>query len=531
MQNLPIGIQSFEKLRQEGFLYVDKTEIIYQLVHDATVYFLSRPRRFGKSLLCSTLKAYFEGKKELFKGLAIEGLETEWIVYPIMHFDFNGEVYGTLEGLERIMDNHLKRWEAIYGCMDSETSLSQRFYNVVCAAHEKTGKRVVVIVDEYDKPLLETFGKEDVVEQTRALFKGFFGNLKKLDEHLKFVFFTGVTKFSKVSIFSDLNQLRDISLEPKYDAICGISERELHTCFPEHTEAMAKRLNIEKEECLLLLKKNYDGYHFTEGMTDMYNPFSILNALVSQRLGFYWFSTGTPTFLVKRLTANDALFDFKELISGVSVSVDEITDYRPENPNIIPLLYQTGYLTIKKFNPRKTRFTLAYPNEEVKFGMLRSLAPSVSNRPDSSNIIADMQDALDECNVDSMMLQLKSVYASLPYIVPHFSKGMDEEDKAEMLNTYLERDFQNIIYVFFLLMGQPTYSEVQCNMGRVDCIVETDKYVYIFEFKVDTPAIEALNQIKRHEYSARYIADKRGIVNVGVQFSKKKRNIVEWMVE
>ena len=531
MQRLPIGIQSFEKLRQEGFLYVDKTEMIYQLTHDATVYFLSRPRRFGKSLLCSTLRAYFEGKRELFTGLAIERLETEWTAYPVMHFDFNGEVYGTIEGLERIMDSHLKRWEAIYGCVDYETSLSQRFYNVVCAAHEKTGKRVVVIVDEYDKPLLETFGNEEVVEQTRALFKGFFGNLKKLDEHLKFVFFTGVTKFSKVSIFSDLNQLRDISLKPQYDTICGISEEELHTCFPEHIEAMAKNLNIGKDECLRLMKKNYDGYHFTERMTDMYNPFSILNALADASISFYWFSTGTPTFLVKRLTANDALCDFKSLISGVSVSADEITDYRPENPNIIPLLYQTGYLTIKEYDAASQIYTLAYPNEEVKYGMLRSLAPCVTNRADTTMSLTAMRKALNKRDVDAMMLQLKSIYASLPYITPAYAPNLDEEERQDVLNNYIERDFQNIIYVFFLLMGQPTYSEVQNSLGRADCIVETDDYIYIFEFKVDAPAAEALEQIKAHEYATRYAADERQIVKVGVQFSRRKRNIVEWVTE
>ena len=531
MQRLPIGIQSFEALREEKYLYADKTAIIYDLVKNGKVYFLSRPRRFGKSLLCSTLRAYFEGKKELFKGLAIERLETAWTAYPVMHFDFNGEVYGSIDGLEQIMDSHLKRWENTYGCIDPSTTLSQRFYNVVCTAHEKTGKRAVVIVDEYDKPLLETFGKEDMVEQTRALFKGFFGNLKKLDEHLQFVFFTGVTKFSKISIFSDLNQLRDISLEPQFDTICGLTEEELHDCFSEHIEAMAKKNSISKGECINTLKKYYDGYHFSESMTDIYNPFSILNALASQRLGYFWFSTGTPTFLIKHLMKDLDVFDFKTLSKGVTLSTGEITDYRPENPDITPLLYQSGYLTIKKYNTRRDEFTLAYPNKEVEYGMLNSLAPNVSYVRNPKNYISAMQDALDNCDIDAMMLQLKAIYASLPYIVPHFKEGMDENDKVDKLNMYIERDFQNIIYVFFLLMGQPTYSEVQNCLGRADCIVETDDYVYIFEFKVDAPAAEALEQIKAHEYAARYAADKRKVVKVGVQFSRKKRNIVEWNVE
>ena len=536
MQKLPIGIQSFKCLREDGYLYVDKTEVIYRLVTEAKVYFLSRPRRFGKSLLCSTLKAYFEGDRELFKGLAIERLETEWQAYPVLYFDFNG-VVSTEEGLRAILSEHLDAWERLYddaACASdnkaSEIELSARFRNVIQAAHRKTGKRVVVIVDEYDKPLLEVID-EPFNARCRAIYKSFFGNLKRMDEHLKFVFITGVTKFSKVSIFSDLNQLRDISLEPDYETICGISADELSANFTERVQNMADYNNVSRDECFALLKKNYDGYHFSRRMTDMYNPFSILRALASREFDFYWFSTGTPTFLVKRLTSVKNEFDFKRLTKGVSTSIGEITDYRPENTNIIPLLYQSGYLTIKAYNARRGSFTLAYPNEEVKYGMLNSLAPEITNNSNPKDLLNDMQDALDAKDVDSMMLVLKSVYASLPYIKPVYREDMDEEDRQDVLNKYIERDFQNVIYIFFLLMGQPTYSEVQNNLGRADCIVETDKYVYLFEFKVESSADEALAQIKAHEYATRYAADRREVICVGVNFGRRKRNITEWKVE
>ncbi len=541
MQKLPIGIQTFKGLREDDYLYVDKTVVIHQLVTEAKVYFLSRPRRFGKSLLCSTLKAYFEGKKELFKGLAIEKLETEWTEYPVLYFDFNGQVYGEGEGLRTMLNEHLKGWESTYGISSTidfdslpierqNTTLASRFFNVVVKAHEQTGKRVVVIVDEYDKPLLESLESQEIQEQSRALFKGFFGNLKKLDEHLKFVFFTGVTKFSKVSIFSDLKQLRDISLNEKYETICGISKDELLSNFTEHISALAEYNKVTYDECVALLKRYYDGYHFSERMTDMFNPFSILNAFGDGKFGFYWFSTGTPTFLVKRLASVKNDFDFKKLSDGVSISIGEITDYRPDNTNIIPLLYQSGYLTIKEFDLATQIYTLAYPNEEVKYGMLNSLAPEVTSRGDTTISLVDMRKALNSKNVDDMMLILKSVYASLPYIKPVYREDMDEEDRQDVLNKYIERDFQNVIYIFFLLMGQPTYSEVQNNLGRADCIVETDKYVYLFEFKVESSADEALKQIKAHEYASRYAADKREVICVGVNFGRRKRNITEWKV-
>ena len=530
MLNLPIGVQDFQKLRETNQLYVDKTEVIYNLVHDASSCFLSRPRRFGKSLLCSTLKAYFEGRRELFRDLAMERLETEWRRRPVLYFDFNGEKYGSEEELERVLKRHLSQWEQTYGCVGPGETVSGRFHNLIVRIHEQTGSRVVVIVDEYDKALLESLDRGEAQEQSRALFKGFFGNLKKLDTCLEFVFFTGVTRFSKVSIFSDLNQLYDISLEPRYETICGISADELASNFADRIQAMADENNITYDECVAKLKKNYDGYHFTRRMTDMYNPFSILRALSSRYFGRYWFETGTPTFLVKRLASARSGLDFKELTEGVSVSVGEVVDYRPDNPDIVPLLYQSGYLTIKGFDPEAQEFTLAYPNEEVKYGMLKSFAPYVTSRGDTTNLLAKIRKALKCRDVDTMMLVLQGVYSSLPYIKPAYREGMDDADRQDALNKYIERDFQNVVYVLFLLMGQPTYSEVQNSLGRADCIVETDEYVYLFEFKVDSSADEALAQIRRHEYAARYAADSREVVCVGVNFGRRKRNITEWKV-
>ena len=366
MRKLPIGIQDFEKLREDGYIYVDKTATIYNLVQTSSPYFLSRPRRFGKSLLITTLEAYFLGKKEVFKGLAIEKLEKDWISYPVLHFDFNGQNYSDPNGLNEIIAAHLREWEKRYACPKQSESFGVRLADIVKTAREKTGEKVVVLVDEYDKPLLETLTlSEEQIEQNRATFKGMFGQLKSLDKYLRFVLFTGVTKFSKVSIFSDLNQLQDISMHPQYAEICGITQSELEATFSPEIDAMAKANKMTREECLAKLKRYYDGYKFSENCENIYNPFSLINAFSAQKFGKFWFGTGTPTFLVKRL--NEIGFNPKQFSDGtLYASEDEITDYRPDNPDIVPLLYQSGYLTIKGYDERRERFVLEYPNDEVK---------------------------------------------------------------------------------------------------------------------------------------------------------------------
>ena len=520
LRKLPIGIQDFEKLRKNGFIYVDKTALLYELVQTETPYFLSRPRRFGKSLLITTLEAYFMGKKELFEGLSIAKKEKDWTVYPVVHFDFNGQNYSEPEGMNEIIDFHLRSWEKQYDVEKLSNSFGVRFASIIEAAVKKTGQKVVVLVDEYDKPLLETMNvSEELIEKNRAIFKGMFGQLKRLDGMLRFVLFTGVTKFSKVSIFSDLNQLQDISMHPNYTTLCGITQEELESNFAPEIEALAKRNALTKEECIARLKKLYDGYHFSDNCPGIYNPFSLVNAFSNLRFGKYWFSTGTPTFLVKRL--KDIGFNPKQFTdNSLYTTSSEISDYRPDNPNIVPLLYQSGYLTIKNYDERRERYTLGYPNDEVKYGFTESLAPIYLNNTTTSTgtDIFDIDDALEEGDTDSLKDQFTAIFARLPYTTGKVEDNM------------LERDFQNVIYLVFMLLGQFVHVEQHSAKGRADCIVETEKYVYIFEFKRDKSADEALKQIEENAYAKPYEADSRRLIKIGASFSSTERNISDWKV-
>ena len=376
-RKLPLGIQDFEDLRENNYVYVDKTEHVYNLVHFGKPYFLSRPRRFGKSLFLSTLKAYFLGKKELFKGLKIEELEKDnpeaWQTYPVLYFDFNGQNYQQNTSLEDYLDCTLKAWEKDLNLDSDGKTLGDRFSSVIEAAYKKTGKKVVVLIDEYDKPLLETMDtNKQLEEENRAVFKGFFGKLKSMDGFLKFVFFTGVTKFSKVSIFSDLNHLTDISLDENYTDICGITQSEMESYFSPEIDTMASHNEMSREECLAKLKQMYDGYHFYKRSEDIYNPYSLINAFAKNDFGNYWFGTGTPTFLIRRLESGS--IDYRDLSGVLETTEDELKDYRPENPNPIPLFYQSGYLTIKSFDREIGTYTLGYPNYEVKYGFLNALS-------------------------------------------------------------------------------------------------------------------------------------------------------------
>ena len=387
VRKLPIGIQDFESIRKDGYLYVDKTKYIYELVHTGKSYFLSRPRRFGKSLFLSTLRVYFEGKHELFEGLRIAELERDegdaWQAYPVLYIDFNKKNFRADSALEEVLDEHLRSWESVYGDQRSDRSLEERFRYVIEKAAETTGKHVVVLVDEYDKPLLEGADAE-MVEHNKAVFKGFFSTLKSYDRYLKFVFITGVTKFSKESIFSDLNQLNDISLDKNYSGICGITETELLQIFEPEIESMAAENRITKDECLAKLEKMYDGYHFHHNCEGVYNPFSLLNALGKRDFGMYWFSTGTPTFLIDKL--KESGFDAKQFSTDEYYEEESsLTDYRIDNENPVPLFYQTGYLTIRGYDAEFRSYALGYPNEEVRYGFLKSLAPYFLCAEDTSN--------------------------------------------------------------------------------------------------------------------------------------------------
>ena len=518
-RKLPIGIQDFASVRGEGYLYVDKTEYIYRLAHNGKPYFLSRPRRFGKSLFLSTLRYYFEGKKELFQGLLIEELEKgnadAWQEYPVFYIDFNKANFKADAALEAVLDEHLRGWESIYGDEDRDAPLSERFRYLIRKAYEKTGKKAVVLVDEYDKPLLEG-GNPERIEHNKEVFKGFFSTLKSYDSYLKFVFMTGVTKFSKVSIFSDLNQLRDISLSAEYAHICGISEKELKEYFMPEIEAMASERGQNTEDCLNRLKKMYDGYHFHQKTDGVYNPFSLLNALQEKEFGMYWFSTGTPTFLIDKL--KESGFDAKQFSTDDYYEEESsLTDYRMDNENPVPLFYQTGYLTIKGYDEEFRSYALGYPNEEVRYGFLKSLAPyylcaEKTSRPlDVRNFVKDIRRG----DTDSLRDRFTALFARLPY---------PSEEKV------VEQNFQNVIYIVFMLLGQFVVTEWHSAKGRADCVVETDDYVYLFEFKRDKSAEEALKQIEDSGYAKPYAADGRTLLKVGVNFNSSERTIDGWEV-
>ena len=520
LQNLPLGVQDFSILRGDNYLYVDKTSLIYELTHTQRAVFLSRPRRFGKSLLLSTLRYYFLGRRNLFSGLAIERLEKEWAEYPVLYFDFNGQNYTLENGLTDIIENHLSNWEKEYGCTRIAETAAVRFENVIKAASEKTGKRVVVLVDEYDKPLLETMTiLPEIEEANRAVFKGVFGVLKKMDAYLRFYMFTGVTKFSKVSIFSDLNQLTDISLDNEYSAICGISQSELENNFSSYIERLSKNFGYSHDECLSELKRMYDGYHFSNASDGMYNPFSLLHCFFKKDFGSYWFESGTPTFLINKLNA--AHYDIRNFTDEVKARESELKDYRPENADPTPLFYQSGYLTIKGWNQKQRSFKLGFPNAEVKYGFLDSLAPSylhVEDKPAPFNIDI-LDDAVEEGDTEGMKNWFTALFALLPY-----PAGADTE-------AVTEQNFQNVIFMSLTMMGKYARTEVHSAKGRADCILETADYVYLFEFKRDVSASEALKQIEKQGYAKPYASDKRKIFKIGVNFSTKERNISEWKVE
>ena len=525
LQLLPLGVQDFSILREGDYLYVDKTSLIYELTHTQRAVFLSRPRRFGKSLLLSTIKYYFLGRKDLFTGLAIEQLEEQskepWAEYPVMYFSLASGEFTEKDGLRDKIANILSLFEETYQLPEpkSETTLPVRFSNDLIGAFKKTGRKVVVLVDEYDNPLLKNMTVNPQQEEAnRNLYKAFFATLKDCDEYLRFYMFTGVTKFSKVSIFSDLNQLNDISLDDEYASICGITQIELENSFIPNIQNLSKENGFTKEEALVELNRMYDGYHFSKSCVDIYNPFSLIKAFIKNDFGSYWFESGTPTFLINKL--NSANYDIRQFMCEVKANESELKDYRPEAADPTPLFYQSGYLTIKSWNQRQRSFKLGFPNAEVKYGFLNSLAPSylhVEDKPAPFNIDL-LDDAVEEGDTDGMRKWFTALFALLPY-----PAGADTE-------AITEQNFQNVIFMALTMMGKYARTEVHSAKGRADCILETDDYVYVFEFKRDVSAAEALKQIEEQGYAAPYSADKRKLFKIGVNFSSVERNITEWEV-
>jgi len=514
VRKLPIGIQSFEVLRTDGYMYVDKTAMIYRLVSTSMPYFLSRPRRFGKSLLLSAFHAYFDGRKDLFEGLAISDLETQWEQYPVLHLDLNAETFDSIASLEAILSNNLDQWEDIYGKDEREKTLSIRFEGVIRRAYTKTGKRVVVLVDEYDKPMLSAILNEQLSKEYRTILKAFFGVLKSSGQYLRFLFLTGVTKFAQVSVFSDLNHLVDISVEEKYASLCGISKSELLQFFTPELNILAEKQEMTFDEAVGKMTQLYDGYHFVPNIDGMFNPFSVLNALYFSNFGNYWFQTGTPTYLVNLLKESD--YDLRVLTDGIKVKSEDFAEYRADVGNPLPMIYQSGYLTITGYDKKYNMFHLGFPNDEVRYGFLNFLMPyytSVTNGTGSFHI-ANFCEEIETGDIDAFMERLKVFFAHIPY----------------ELNNNNEKHYQTIFYVVFTLMGQYIDAEVRSSKGRADAVVKTNDYIYVFEFKLNGTAEEALQQIDDKGYLIPYQLDDRKLVKLGVELSKEERNIHRYIV-
>ncbi len=524
----PIGIQSFDKIVNEGYVYIDKTKQIYDLVHNGTIYFLSRPRRFGKSLLVSTLECYFRGRKELFKGLAMEELETEWKEYPVFHLDFNGKNFTVGGELETTLKGFVEAQETVYGKAPYHYTLGDRFGHVLKAAHEKTGQRAVVLIDEYDKPLLDVLDtgievtvdgqKRKLEDWNREILKGFYSVFKAADEHLQFVLLTGVTKFSQVSVFSGFNQPDDISLSARYDTLLGITEEELHTVFKEQIKEMAAEYEFTEEEMKAKLKRQFDGYHFSRRMVGVYNPFSILRAFNEMWIDDYWFKTGSPTYLVRLLAhCNENLNE----LMGRYYPTSQFVDYKADTEAPLPMIYQSGYLTIKKFDRLTNSYLLDFPNDEVRRGFVTMIMASYLKPKEAPDAwVVQVIKAFESRNLE----QLKKLFTSFLASIPYSQRRKDDEREKE-------RYFQYTFYLILRMISSYTlFIEKEQSEGRVDCIVETTNDVYIFEFKLDGSAEAAIEQIKARGYAREYEASKKKVHLIGCNFSSKTGTIDGWEV-
>ena len=514
----PIGTQTFSTIIEEGMVYVDKTDLVYNLAQKR-ICFLCRPRRFGKSLLISTLESYFKGKKELFKGLKIDELEKDWTQYPVFRLDFSNGNFGKREGLTNLISDYLLQWEKQYGRESDVVELGRRFQNVIKKACEKTGHKAVVLIDEYDKPLLDVI-MEPMEQENRTVLKEFYGTFKVADEHLRFVLLTGVTKFSQVSVFSGFNQPEDISMDGGFDALCGITKDELVSYFDKEIEAMAEKFKYTKKEMYAELKKQYDGYHFSEEMLDIFNPYSVLNALKNKKTDEYWFATGTPTYLVKLINRHKT--NIKDIVSQ-QYEKSYFMDYKADTEDPLAMIYQSGYLTIKDYERVGGTYfyTLDFPNVEVKKSFTALLANDYFKMTNVQQPLAlTINKALMQGRIDDLRDELSSFLASIPY-------NANYQERAWSYESHYHYTFY---LIFRLLSCYTTLTEKANSRGRADMIVETNDYVYIFEFKLDGTAAEALKQIDDKGYAEPYAADSRRLFKVGVGFSSEKKSINEWEV-
>ena len=510
----PIGIQTFEKIRTRNYMYVDKTEYIYRMVHaDSNYFFLSRPRRFGKSLLTSTLEAYFQGRKDLFKGLAMDLLETEWTEYPVLRFDMSLGKHMEKEQLERYLSSQLELMEHKYGILTESPDANIRLTNLIRRAYEQTGRQVVVLIDEYDAPLLDVVHEEKNLPVLRNIMRNFYSPLKACDPYLRFVFLTGITKFSQLSIFSELNNIKNISMLPEYAAICGITEEEMATQMDEDLDILAGRLNVNREEVVKKLKAHYDGYHFAWPSPDIYNPFSLLNAFADGRLDSYWFGSGTPTYLIEMLNRFGVL---PSKIGGNEVVAADFDAPTERMESITPLLYQSGYVTIKGYDEMFQIYTLDIPNAEVRIGLMRSLIPYYVTRDTqaTNTTVVNLARALVRGDMDGMLCLLQTFLSTVPYC-----------DRTDY-----EGHYQQMLYIIFSLLGAYVDVEVRTPMGRVDMVMRTATTLYIVEPKLNQSAEAAIQQIDLKNYPERFALCGLPMVKVSINFDMERHTLKDWMI-
>ena len=513
LNNLPIGFQAFSKIRENNKLYIDKTRFIFELVyHEANYFFLSRPRRFGKSLLTSTLKAYFQGQRELFQGLAIEKLEKDWVEYPVLHFDMSLGKHHTVEELERYLRFILEPYEKQYGITTLELDINNRLTRLIHEAHAQTGQQVVVLIDEYDAPLLDVVHEEENLPKLRQVMRNFYSPLKACDPHLRFVFLTGITKFSQMSIFSELNNLVNISMKPEFAAICGFTKEEILENMHDHLVRLAERQGITFDEAVNKLTETYDGYHFTWPSPDIFNPFSVLNCMSDCTFNYYWFASGTPTYLIEMMRKFDVAPSNVGRLRAQASAFDAPTE---RMTSLTPLLYQSGYLTIKAAN-KMGIYTLDIPNKEIRVGLMESLLPNyVMARADDGNVVvADMCEALFENDLETFFTLLRDFLLSIPYCE----------------NTHYEGHYQQLLYVILSLLGRYVDVEVRTNKGRIDLVMQAAGTLYLIELKVGQSAEAALHQIDLKQYPERFALSGLPIVRVGLNFDMETRTIADWQI-
>ena len=510
----PIGIQDFEKIRKDGFVYVDKTDLVYKMAQKGGYYFLSRPRRFGKSLLVSTMEAYFSGKKELFDGLAIAELEKDWIQYPVLCMDLSGKSYDSPEVLQQVFDDYLSRWEKKYGIENKFTVPGIRFSQVIEAAYLQTGKRAVILIDEYDKPILDNMGNEELSDVFRNQLQGFYSVMKAKDGIIQFGFLTGVSKIGKLSVFSGLNNLKDISMDARYTDICGISEKDLKKYFKESIRELAEVNKMSVKACYTQLAQMYDGYHFRQNSTGIYNPFSVLNTFETGDFDNYWFETATPSFLVRFLQRGNYKLDD---ITRDRVPASLLKGGNSERANAITLLYQTGYLTIKGYNEADRLYCLGYPNKEVEDSFMESLSEFYTPIDKNPGVLSAPKFVEDirKGDVEMLMRRFTAFFADLDYQI----MGDDE--------LY----FQNTMYVMLKIIGQQVQVERHTSNGRIDILIQTDRFVYIIELKRDKNPNDALDQIDEKGYDWPFMADERKVFKIGANFSTKNHRLENWVVK